>query len=253
VKPASSADVSLPDMTPKLYRELVPWYGLLTRSEEYVDEAACFRDAILARAPHASTLLELGAGAGHNAKHLKARFRCTLTDLSAEMLALSRAQNPDCEHVVADMRTLRLGHAFDAVLVHDAIVYMTTEADLRAALETAFVHLRPGGVAVVAPDAFKDTFEDGVEVYEGQEGDRALKCMEWSWDPDPEDDTCVTDFAFLLREGGSMTAVHDRHVEGLFTTATWVRLLEEIGFRVERAARPVGDGETDEIFVAVRP
>jgi hypothetical protein len=38
------------------------------------------------------------------------------------------------------MRTLRLGRAFDVVLVHDAIMYMTTEEELLAAAETAFAH-----------------------------------------------------------------------------------------------------------------
>ncbi len=33
----------------------------------------------------------------------------------------SRELNPDCEHVLGDMRTLRLGRTFDAVFVHDAV------------------------------------------------------------------------------------------------------------------------------------
>lgn len=37
---------------------------------------------------------------------------------------------------------------FDAVFVHDAVMYMTTQRDLRAAIETAFVHCRPGGAAL---------------------------------------------------------------------------------------------------------
>ena len=56
------------------------------------------------------------------------------------------------------MRTLRLGRAFDAVLVHDAIDYITTQDDLREVIETAFAHCRPGGIAVFVPDYVKDTF-----------------------------------------------------------------------------------------------
>jgi len=44
------------------------------------------------------------------------------------MLELSRTINPEAEHILGDMRTLRLGRTFDAVLIHDAICYMTTEA-----------------------------------------------------------------------------------------------------------------------------
>ena len=50
------------------------------------------------------------------------------------------------------MRTLRLQRQFDAVLVHDAVAYMTTRADLAALVAaTAFAHTRPGGAALFAP------------------------------------------------------------------------------------------------------
>ena len=103
--------------------------------------------------------LELGCGGGNTALHLKRRFRrLLLTDLSPEMLAVSRALNPECEHQVGDMRTLRLGRSFDAVFVHDAVCYMTTEADLRRAMETAWAHCRPGGAVLFQPDYVRENF-----------------------------------------------------------------------------------------------
>ncbi len=136
----------------RLYDELADWFHLLTAPEEYADEAAFILDLLRERVDGPlETLLELGSGGGNTASHLRAHLRLTLTDLAPAMLDLSRTLNPGCEHLLGDMRTLRLGRTFDAVLVHDAIMYMTSEADLRAALETAFVHLRPGGAAVIAP------------------------------------------------------------------------------------------------------
>jgi hypothetical protein len=41
------------------------------------------------------------------------------------MLALSMTVNPECEHIEGDMRTLRLGHTFDAVFLHDAVMSLT--------------------------------------------------------------------------------------------------------------------------------
>src|SRR5205814_335517 len=80
-----------------LYDELAPWFHLLTAPEDYVDEAAAYRDAILgAASPRPVTLLELGSGGGNNASHLKRDFTCTLTDLSPAMLAVSRTINPGC-------------------------------------------------------------------------------------------------------------------------------------------------------------
>ena len=82
---------------------------------------------------------------------------------SAGMRAVSLALNPDCEHVAGDMRSVRLGRQFDAVFVHDAVCYMTTESDLQLAIETAFVHCQPGGVALFAPDFVRDTFRPGTD------------------------------------------------------------------------------------------
>ncbi len=241
-------------MQPLLYGELVPWYRLVDPPEEHEDEALCFQAAFeRAASPRPETLLELGSGAGNNALHLRRRFTCTLADLSADMLALSREQNPGCEHVLADMRTLRLGRTFDVVLVHDAIMYMLTEEDLLAAARTAFEHTRPGGAAIFAPDCFRETFEDSTDTLTMDQGNRSVRGLMWSWDPHPEDSTYVTDYAFLLREGNATRAVHDQHVEGLFPRDTWHRVLTTAGFRVETMPRPIGDGAFDDIFLCRRP
>lgn len=240
---------------PSIYGELASWFHLLSHPREYAEEAAAYRDALLsASAVRPRTLLELGSGGGNNAFYLKRDFECTLSDLSPAMLELSRGLNPECEHVVGDMRTLRLGRQFDAVFVHDAIVYMTTEEDLRQAMETAFVHCRPGGVALIAPDYTRETFQPATE-QGGNDGEgRALRYLEWDWDPDPNDTTFLVDSVYLLREGGTeVRVVHDHHVCGIFPRSTWLRLLGETGFQVRSATRPVGDGEVSEIFVALRP
>jgi hypothetical protein len=239
--------------TPLLYGELASWFHLLTPPEDYAAEAAWYRAALATATAPAVTLLELGSGGGNNASHLKAHFRCTLTDVSAPMLEQSRRLNPDCEHVLGDMRTLRLGREFDAVLVHDAIMYLTTEADLRAAMETALVHCRPGGAALLVPDCTLETFRSGTE-HGGRDGEgRALRYLEWTWDPEPADTSYVVDYAYALRDGaGEVRVVHDRHVEGVFPRATWSRLLASVGF-VERTPPPHERGEVGEPFLAVRP
>ncbi len=169
------------------------------------------------------------------------------------MQALSRELNPECEHVAGDMRSLRLGRTFDAVSVHDAVMYMTTEEDLVVAACTAFAHTRPGGAAVFAPDCVRENFRESTDVLAGEEGTRSLRGLEWKWDPDPTDETFVVEYAFLLREGISVNAVHDRHIEVLFTTATWQRVLTSVGYRLKTFERPLDDGKVDEVFICSRP
>lgn len=223
-------------MSERLYHELAGWFHLLTAPEDYEQEAGEIARLIVVEVPGARTLLELGCGGGNNASHLKRRFQCTLTDVSPAMLDVSRGLNPECEHVEGDMRTLRLGRTFDAVLVHDAIVYMAAESDLRAVFATAFEHLTPGGVAVFLPDCVRETFAEEAR-HGGHDGDgRSLRYLHWTHDPDPADSTCEVDFALILREDGRTRVVHERFVEGLFAEAEWLAWLREAGFeaRVER-------------------
>jgi SAM-dependent methyltransferase len=236
---------------PRLYTDFAAWWPLLSPPSEYVSEA----EDLLARLPGHSgsetpTLLELGAGGGSLAFHLKRLFRSTLTDEASGMLDVSRAINPECEHLVGDMRSLRLGRVFDVVLIHDAIVYATEPAAVRASLETAAMHCRPGGTVAVLPDHVRETFTPSTDCggHDAADG-RGLRYLEWTWDPDPADATYLVDYAFLLRAGdGTVTVEHDRHVEGLFSRAQWLSWLSDAGF--------VADGEEDAwgrtVFIGTR-
>jgi SAM-dependent methyltransferase len=240
-----------------MYDDLAGWWPLLSAPATYAEEAEIYRRLLVEAAdPPPETVLELGAGGGNNASHLKAHFRLTLVDLSAGMLEHSRELNPECEHVQGDMRTVRLGRTFDAVFVHDAVNYMTTVEDLRQVMATAHAHCRPGGAALFAPDHLRENFRTGTE-YGGHDGDRrGARFLEWTWDPDPLDTTYTVDYAYLLREAdGSVRVEHDRHVEGLFPRATWLALLEEAGFQAR--AVPVDHSELEpgsyELLAATRP
>jgi hypothetical protein len=222
---------------PRLYNDLAAWWPLMSAPADYAEEAATYQRILLETAAIPTrTLLELGSGGGNNASHLKARFSLVLVDRSPGMLQVSRALNPECEHVEGDMRTVRLGREFDAVFVHDAVVYMTTEADLRQAIETAYVHCKPGGAALFAPDHVRENFRPSTDHGGHDIANRGLRYVEWTWDPDPADSSYVVDYAYLLRESdGSMRVERDRHVEGLFARADWLRLLADVGFEAKVA------------------
>jgi len=239
---------------PKLYGELAAWWPLLSAPEDYEEEAATYVGALLeASGDTPRTLLELGSGGGNNASHMKRQFEeVVLVDRSPGMLAVSRALNPDCEHVEGDMRTVRLGRQFDCVFVHDAICYVTTEEDLRRVAETVFVHCRPGGAALLAPDFVRESFRPGTE-HGGHDGQgKGLRYLEWTWDSDPADTVYMAEYAYLLRgEDGSVSVVHDRHEEGLFPRAVWLRVLAEAGF--EAVSMPFEHSQLEigsEMFIA---
>ena len=229
-------------MTATLYGELAEWWPIFSAPAEYREEAAFF-DRVISEScdPKPHSVLELGSGGGNNACFLKAHYAMTLVDLSPQMLAVSRALNPECEHIEGDIRTVRLGRTFDSVFVHDAICHMTSEADLRAVMRTAFEHCRPGGIALFAPDFVRETFVEYTDHGGNDTPKGSVRFVQWTTDPDPSDTTYLVDFGILLRDGrGDTRAVHDRHTYGLFARTDWLRLLREVDFKRSRVVDDFG-------------
>ena len=220
--------------------------------DHYKEEARYWLRELRARlAPGRRRILDLGTGGGHHLHQLTVEFEATAVDLSEAMLSHSRRLNPGVVHHVGDMLTVRLGETFGAVLVHDAISYMTTEADLLAVFATARAHLRPGGLLIAAPDDDTDTFESPrVEYQTNRDADTELTYVEYSTDLDPNDTTIETTYVFFIKKGGELWVEVDNHTTGLFPIATWHRLLTESGFEVHRVDYPVSkDGRPMYLWV----
>lgn len=236
---------------PRLYDDLARWWPLFSAPADYAEEAAFFRELLApAGADGPPRVLELGSGGGNLASHLKDHCQLTLCDRSPGMLAVSRELNPELEHVEGDMRDVRLGRTFDAVLIHDAVMYLREPADLRAALATAAAHCRPGGTVVIAPDCVRESFEPDTDCggHDGDDGE-AVRYLEWQFDPDPDDQQFESLYAIVLRErDGSLRVELDRHVEGLFAEADWLAWLAEAGL----PSRVVVDAWKRHVFVATR-
>jgi len=239
----------------RLYRDLSWTWRIISPPEEYAGEAEEFRVPIARYADGARTLLHLGCGGGHLDSHLKAHYRITGVDVSPAMLALARGLNPEVEYVEGDLRTVRLGRTFDAVMAADAIDYMRTEDDLRAAFRTAHEHLRAGGVFVTYAEFTPERF-----AYEGAtrtkatthaRGDVEVTFIEHRFDPDANDAEFEMLFVYVIRRGRDVKVETDRHVHGLFPLPTWRRLMEETGFLVTELAGTPPDPTPR--FAAVRP
>lgn len=237
---------------PLLYRDLAAWWHLFSSPADYRIETRPFRRLLTSYGTRpARSVLELGSGGGNNASYLKRWFDMTLVDQSAGMVEVSRRLNPECAHVKGDMRTVRLKRTFDRVFVHDAIMHMTSERDLLRALRTAFLHTRPGGATLVAPDCTRETWAP-LTHHGGNDGaDRGLRYLEWNFDPDPSDTKYEVHFAFLLRDWrGRVQAFQDVHTFGLFPKNVWLRAFRAAGFK----ARCVDDpGLRRDVFVGIRP
>jgi SAM-dependent methyltransferase len=237
---------------PRLYADLASWWPLLSPPDDYAEEAEWVWNALvgLGRQPP-RTALELGSGGGNLASHLAKLASMTLSDRSPAMLEVSRRLNPQSEHIEADMRRLRLGRRFDAVIIHDSVMYMTCFDDLVAALATAHAHVEADGALIVLPDYVAETFEPHIDSggHDATDGSgRALRYLSWAHAPSPGATAQDVDFVIMLRmPDGCVEVVHDRHSCGIFPRDAWHAAFLEAGFAPAGVCR---DPWRHDIFIA---
>ena len=135
-------------------------------------------------------------------------------------------------------------------------MYLGGEQDLAAAIQTAKAHLAVGGVLLLMPDFVSESFYEGTDAGGSDAPDgRAIRLMEWRWDPDPDDDSFQVEMSVLLRDlDGSVRGIHEQHTMSLLPRGTWWRLLRDAGFKPVAADLMDIDTESGigEIFLAVR-
>lgn len=242
----------------RLYGDLAWVWPIISPVEEYAQDGELFTTAIREESPTpVNTLLDIGCGGGHLDYHLKKDFQVVAADISESMLALARELNPEITHHQGDMRTLRLGRLFDTVLIYDAINYMCTTEDLQAAFQTAFAHLRPGGLLLTFAEVTAESFQQNktyVRVH--SRAGVELVFIENYYDPDPRDTAYESTFFYLIRQGGKLTVEMDRHLCGVFPLETWRQLLRQVGFQVKQRKFDHSDFASDKappLFVCIKP
>lgn len=219
---------------PRLYTDLARWWPVLSPPSDYTAEARAVRRVVeQALGPVVGlSIVEFGAGAGHTLSHLADAAGRVAVDLSPDMLALCRALDPCIETIVGDMRSVRLGRRFHAVLLHDAIDYMTTPVDAAAAITTAAAHLRPGGIALIAPTYTRETFAHGEAARDRRTAPDSTRLTLTSRVIRPDPDADTFDLLLTLRiasPDGSVESIEDHHACGLFSELQWCEWIDAAG------------------------
>ncbi len=217
----------------KLYKELADWWPLMSPHTEYEEEAALYVEIIHRHHPAVKKAVEFGSGGGSNAFYLKQHFAMTLSDLSEDMLTVSRRLNPDLPHLQGDMRTINAGSEYDLVFIHDAIMYFTEKSDLLEVMKNAKKHLSEDGILFIMTDQFTETFQPTTDAGGTDDGERGMRYLEWTFDSDPHDHMTETEYAYILKDQDGITREFDSARSGLFSMAEWQELLEQAGFQAE--------------------
>ncbi|HDQ14421.1 MAG TPA: class I SAM-dependent methyltransferase [Sediminispirochaeta sp.] len=228
------------------YNELAWTEEYLADPSDYEDEVETYCRLILdaAHVP-VRTMLHFGCGTGGHDRFFKKYFHITGVDLSAGMLKMTRAANPEIEYIEADMRTVKLERRFDAVVIPDSIDYMASEDDLRKAIETAALHLRPGGVLLIVGKT-AETFRNNNFAYSGERGDTHVTLFENNYiDPYHPNSYQIT-LLYLIRRRGILETFIEETTAGLFPEATWDRIFSEHDFTLRKHSL---DGLYDEYLI----
>jgi SAM-dependent methyltransferase len=134
------------------------FYDDLYEGKDYTAESDYVEAIIQRYLPGSQSLLDLGCGTGRHAiKFAEKGYDIVGVDLSPEMIAKARGHREKLrphfrERLTferGDIRDLRLGRQFDAVVaLFHVISYQTSNDDLIAAFTTARSHLRDNGVFI---------------------------------------------------------------------------------------------------------
>lgn len=218
----------------KMYHELASWWPLLSPREDYEEEAALFSSILQEQFPGLRNVLELGSGGGNSASYLKEHFRMVLLDRSMDMIRISRALNSDCCHICADMRHFCLNKQFDAIFIHDAIMYLTDEKDMMKTFRRCYDHVKAHGGMLIVPDYFRETYKPATSHGGIDRDGKGFRYLEWSNDSDHHDSVFECDFVYIFKNRGMNPHVmHERHFLGIFSRETWVNCLNRAGFETE--------------------
>ena len=255
----------------RMYDDFAHFWPLISHHSDYEMEAVHWRNALTSELGQGRLrILELGVGGGNNLHHilypncddsLSADAVChgdhmlrdlpahdaAVVDASEKMLANCNRLNPTVAQHIGDMRTVRLCEKFDAVLIHDAVCYLMSEDDINATLATARAHLRDGGVLIMAPDWYTETYP-GTQIDAGIRRDATTEfaSIEFDHDPDPDDNMLESVFVYIFKDADGRARVEiDRHITGIFPLSTWLALMEAAGFRAKTMPYPVHEDGRD--------
>ncbi|MBY5856079.1 class I SAM-dependent methyltransferase [Rhizobium ruizarguesonis] len=96
-------------------------------------------------------ILDVGCGTGRDLAFLTGLgFQCHGVDIERAMIDYARRTYPGASYRTHDMRSVRLGRRFDAILcLGSTLTYALTNKDLSQLVQTFSVHSRPGTLLIL--------------------------------------------------------------------------------------------------------
>jgi len=225
---------------PHVFGAYAGFYDALYADKDYESEVAFIVDVLTEHGVSAgASILDLGCGTGGHAVPLaRGGYVVTGVDLSSEMVerAVEKARTAgvDVEFTVGDVRTVRLGRTFDAVISMFAVVsYQLTNQDLAQTFETVAAHLAPGGLFVFdvwfGPAVLSERPEKRSKTVQAADGDTIVRNATPRLDVVSQ--TVRVDYEIeRLRDGTVIDSARESHTVRFLFVQEIRQLLEAAGF-----------------------
>jgi SAM-dependent methyltransferase len=223
-----------------MQRQSAQFYDLLYEGmKDYQAEAEQIHERIQrhSESTGGGSLLDVACGTGQHLARLQSHYRVEGLDADPGMLAIAARRLPGVPLHQADMRDFDLGRRFDVVTcLFSAIGYRTTIRDLRRAIRSMALHLRPGGLLIVEPWFTPDQWRPGraaaiyVDLPE-------LKIARMNVSQ-TRGRLSILDFHYLVARPSGIERFRERFNLGLFTVSEYRSAFEAGGLSVE--LDPVG-------------
>lgn len=209
-------------------------YDAVYSFKDYPAEAERVRTFVLARAPHAKTLLDVACGTGLHLATLREHYQVEGLDLDEGLLEVAAQRLPGVLLHVGDITDFDLGRTFDAVTcLFSAIAYTRTTTKLKDGIARMVHHLAPGGVLVIEPFITPARFEQG-HVGARFVDESHLKIARLNTSVLVDDGHAVEMvFEYLVGANSRVERMTESHVVGLFTDEEFGEALTSNGLTFE--------------------
>jgi SAM-dependent methyltransferase len=239
-------------------------YDALYADKDYEAECDLIESLAAQHGRGSDTILDLGCGTGRHAVILAGRGReVTGVDLSAEMLKIARRRADEAgvsglDLQTGDVRTFRIDRRYDVALLMFAVLgYQLADEDVASTLETAALHLRPGGVLILdvwhgpAVEALGPTVRTKLVPH----GQRVIRRRAHG-KLDPATRTCLVSYTIEdLVDDRVVRTDREQHRMRYFFQDELAEMASRAGFRIATSAafpevaRPAGPTDWNAVYV----
>jgi SAM-dependent methyltransferase len=220
------------------------YYDLIYGDKNYAAEAEFVAGQLRAFDCRPQELLDLGCGTGRHASEFARMGLSVLgVDASERMIGIARdrLKSPRLKFECGNIQTWRNATRFDAVVsLFHVMSYQLEYAELGAAVETAHVHLKPGGIFLFdfwyGPAVLTTPPEVRVKRIDGGDIEVtriANPCHR------PNDNSVVIDYTVLVMDKKARTCseFHEQHAVRYWFLPELRMMLEKGGFQLEHSGR----------------